>query len=899
MLNGNKMKMMMLAVSSSLLISSFSFNWLSMPVQAAAFSDLPGTHWANSYVLDMAKRQVITGYEDGTFLPEKTINRAEFAVLLTKASERPQPSLSSSFSDVAKDAWYAPYAEAVKDALIGEITVNGTLFNADAPALREDVAVAIARSLSLPTANSAQVSFADQGEISVEARPYVAAALKAGLVSGYEDGTFHPKQTVTRAEAAAMLWKAFPERQTTEADNFSYKHEEVKSILADVTIDTLVAELEDPEQYTYRIKDIAVDDEDNIYFIEARKDRSSNLRITDRLLYKKLSGKTGVVINAPFGSENLENIPPTIKPARLLYDEENKQMFVGGYSTSKYHLSDKQGQTLIKKIDSSAETVLSVDSKTLLRDSFIGNLFLRLSEKRVLTIDTDSGVVALVDSSGAQEIGEIEATKASNRRIEALEANDLVYTFDTQSKALFVIDVNSLNIDIQKFTPFKQVDLPSISSVTVHDNKFYLASGNKIYRLNLDGTLTEFFDLSETRPKWGLFDPQQKISIDRIKAFGPIQSIDIMAFDKNENLVIYDQALNAIRRINLYVEPVHPELEKEQPASIAPMGERMVRSQVTADLLAAELYGNLNKKLESIDMVAGNGGDALVLSTDTQVSEIEKYKTLSNMSFYSGKTGTYESLSFDQSFNIVTANMNQLDNMQGVSGTSAFPKKLVYNPYTQETWVGTHYLTEKFLMFYRVKPDVKLRAYNDKLPKFSQNDFTVFASGNQFIYSSVADKKIFVETVELSDRYTNNDLQAYSFEFSGKKVVATENQGVFQIYDTGSQLLYTVELSSGKITGKTAVEQQLQHVAAQRGLIVGISGSKIVRLNESGKTEELADIQTIQIQEGVYDPVSKTGKPSKQSPTSIGSIKLLTLDPQGNPYLLDTAGALWRINLFE
>lgn len=51
--------------------------------------------------------------------------------------------------------------------------------------------------------------FSDVDAISTAAQPYVALAVENGMISGYEDGTFRGQATITRGEAAAMLWRAF------------------------------------------------------------------------------------------------------------------------------------------------------------------------------------------------------------------------------------------------------------------------------------------------------------------------------------------------------------------------------------------------------------------------------------------------------------------------------------------------------------------------------------------------------------------------------------------------------------------------------------------------------------------------------------------------------------------
>jgi len=95
----------------------------------------------------MAENKVINGYEDGSFKPDKCVNRAEFLKMLFVVQEAELSSVEDlSFSDVNNSAWYAPY---------------------------------------------------------------LATALQTKIVEGYNDGTFKPEQCVTRAEAAKMVVASF------------------------------------------------------------------------------------------------------------------------------------------------------------------------------------------------------------------------------------------------------------------------------------------------------------------------------------------------------------------------------------------------------------------------------------------------------------------------------------------------------------------------------------------------------------------------------------------------------------------------------------------------------------------------------------------------------------------
>ncbi|NOU94656.1 DUF1080 domain-containing protein [Paenibacillus sp. LMG 31456] len=103
-------------------------------------------HWAKADVELLANKLVIDGVSDNRFDGERNITRAEFAVLLARAlSLSTSSGAKNEFSDLASTAWYA-------------------------------------------------------GD--------VAAATEAGMINGYEDGTFRPNREITREEQAVMIIRA-------------------------------------------------------------------------------------------------------------------------------------------------------------------------------------------------------------------------------------------------------------------------------------------------------------------------------------------------------------------------------------------------------------------------------------------------------------------------------------------------------------------------------------------------------------------------------------------------------------------------------------------------------------------------------------------------------------------
>lgn len=144
----------------------------------------------------------LVGYADGTFGPERNMTRAEvttmFARLLTEQIEADK-TYSSTFNDVAKGCWAANYIGYMQQFGIVTGYTDGS-FRPDAPVTRAEFA-AIASRFEKLTQGSA--SFTDVPDTHWAVR-YINFAATRGWVTGYEDGTFKPEHSITRAEVAAV-----------------------------------------------------------------------------------------------------------------------------------------------------------------------------------------------------------------------------------------------------------------------------------------------------------------------------------------------------------------------------------------------------------------------------------------------------------------------------------------------------------------------------------------------------------------------------------------------------------------------------------------------------------------------------------------------------------------------
>lgn len=175
------------------------------------FTDMQG-HWAEEAVSSLAKQKLINGYDDGTFKPDKCINRAEIAVLFTKSFDlKPVADGELVFTDSSSiPEWARSYVSATANAglIKGFPQPDGSFqFDSDRFISRAEFAALAARimektQLVLPTPT---LAFSDAGDIPEWARQATGMAVAAKIIAGYPDNTFQASKNINRAEAALII----------------------------------------------------------------------------------------------------------------------------------------------------------------------------------------------------------------------------------------------------------------------------------------------------------------------------------------------------------------------------------------------------------------------------------------------------------------------------------------------------------------------------------------------------------------------------------------------------------------------------------------------------------------------------------------------------------------------
>ena len=146
----------------------------------------------------------IVGYPDGNVKPEGNITRAEVATiffrLLTDESRDEFWSQTNDYTDVPADAWYNNAVSTLSNAGVIDGYEDGT-FKPDGNITRAEFATIAVRFFE--ATYDGEDLFSDIA--GHWAQDYINEAANAGIVDGYPDGTFRPQQLITRAEAMTMV----------------------------------------------------------------------------------------------------------------------------------------------------------------------------------------------------------------------------------------------------------------------------------------------------------------------------------------------------------------------------------------------------------------------------------------------------------------------------------------------------------------------------------------------------------------------------------------------------------------------------------------------------------------------------------------------------------------------
>lgn len=208
---------------------------LTLAVSAYADANLtdvtPGS-WFYNEVSEMVASGYIDGYEDGTFKPDRTVTIAEFVTMAARMAGAPTGEAEDYWGGLQMDHAYRSGWISKSDVARGEY---------DVPVTRELACKIIAAALGLGYPAGTVLEFTDSGDIGSDYLGSVMALYANGLLDGYEDNTLRPQATLTRAQAATLLYRAShigdePEETAPAITAAGYTAEQIINYFCDVAL---------------------------------------------------------------------------------------------------------------------------------------------------------------------------------------------------------------------------------------------------------------------------------------------------------------------------------------------------------------------------------------------------------------------------------------------------------------------------------------------------------------------------------------------------------------------------------------------------------------------------------------------------------------------------------------
>ncbi|MFD0716362.1 S-layer homology domain-containing protein [Paenibacillus sp. GCM10027626] len=159
--------------------------------------------WAEAEIAQWKALGLLKGNEAGMIKPNDSVKKSEFITFINRVFNYSEKS-DRSFPDVPASAWYAPeIAKAVAAGAL-EGDANGKIAPLDT-LTREQAALILFRVFFIPGPGKAVMPFQDDADIAAWSRESVYAMKEAGYLAGTPGGAFQPKKKLTRAEAVKMI----------------------------------------------------------------------------------------------------------------------------------------------------------------------------------------------------------------------------------------------------------------------------------------------------------------------------------------------------------------------------------------------------------------------------------------------------------------------------------------------------------------------------------------------------------------------------------------------------------------------------------------------------------------------------------------------------------------------
>ncbi|MBT2286894.1 S-layer homology domain-containing protein [Paenibacillus polymyxa] len=231
------------------------------------FTDIKVASDYYEYVNELFERGFVSGYKDGSFKPGGLLTRAEASkILALNLGLNITKSFNPTFKDVPASDWAYPYIEALKEAGVIDGFQDGT-FKPNSPITRNQMAKIIVNGYGLEPAKEINLPFTDTQLKNNWAAPYIQTLFDLGITNGQSAQKYGGISTVTRGEMAAVTIRS--EKTTEYRDNRQPDEKVISDISGNkMTMGGQVYYIKKELQPLLHTKNLAALNEANLDFIK-------------------------------------------------------------------------------------------------------------------------------------------------------------------------------------------------------------------------------------------------------------------------------------------------------------------------------------------------------------------------------------------------------------------------------------------------------------------------------------------------------------------------------------------------------------------------------------------------------------------------------------------------------
>lgn len=502
---------------------------------AVTFNDI-SDHWAKDYIIKVANKGLVTGYKDGTFKPENSVNVLESLVMMSRLydidddiKEQIVEEYEPVLEDMTNAEDYSWAFESLSVALeLGIVSQSGLekMFkdkSISQNASKEEICVLLTKAMMLSeevkNLKVYTLPFKDVSSIAISARPYIYVMYDKEIVKGDTKENINPKDSITRAVMATMLDRAYEyiDENKIEPELPSYKPtKKLSGIITDVTEG-------DIESYIY-IKD------DNSDTTIVRVNSSTKIHLNDKTstiskLEKDMLVECDIDEQRIARSLNADNLTKIIK---------GKISYVAYASPAKITIIDEDKDKITYDVPSENMKIYLDGKEVALKN---------LEEKDLISLRVKDGVLYQIDSSSRIQKyeGKITAIDYTNLPIKLT----MLTTKDNKSMTFeYSSDVEVTRNDDD--SSFDQIRIGDIVTLTAEYGEMILINTNAA-EAELSGTIKEILIASQNKIKIAN-------SSGTIKEYAVSNNVQINIGSKNAT--IYDLRLGYQVNVNTSGEEI-------------------------------------------------------------------------------------------------------------------------------------------------------------------------------------------------------------------------------------------------------------------------------------------------------------------------------------------------------